>query len=184
VIGSWLRIKIYGCGVQTPGNASNFSTLDCKKMNKAPSVRGIVICSDCRLLWWHSYKGVDHALASGELSAPDYYHHSNVNSSFFILFLFFRNWYLMILFTIQWSIQLPLKWEFNRDSIWNGRGMSIISGKFCYMLEDAFTKLRLENLWIQKLLNCKLPLNFVIFFFGKFLVLLWFWAKTEVPRSK
>jgi len=33
-----------------------------KKINKAPSVRVIVICSDHRLLWQDSYKGVDRAL--------------------------------------------------------------------------------------------------------------------------
>jgi len=48
--------------VQSPAiHASNFSTLDCKKSTKALSVRVIVICSDHKLLWRDSYKGVGHA---------------------------------------------------------------------------------------------------------------------------
>jgi len=38
---------------------SNFSTPDLKKINKAPSVGVIVICSDHRLLWRDSDKDVD-----------------------------------------------------------------------------------------------------------------------------
>jgi len=37
-----------------------------KKINKAPSVRVIVICSDHRLLWRDSYKGV-----GGSSTSPD-----------------------------------------------------------------------------------------------------------------
>jgi len=37
-----------------------------KKINQAPSVRVIVICSDHRLLWRDSYKGVDRALTPDE----------------------------------------------------------------------------------------------------------------------
>jgi len=37
-----------------------------KKINYAPSVRVIVICSDHRLLWRDSYKDVDPALTSDE----------------------------------------------------------------------------------------------------------------------
>jgi len=49
--------------VQSPAvHASNFSTLDWKKINKTFSVRVIVICSDHRLLWQDSGKGVDYAL--------------------------------------------------------------------------------------------------------------------------
>jgi len=47
---------------QLTENPSNFSTPDCKKINWAPSVRVIVICSDHKLLWLDSYKGVYHAL--------------------------------------------------------------------------------------------------------------------------
>jgi len=42
--------------VQIPGHASIP-----KKINKAPSVRVIVICSDHRPLWRDSDKGTDHA---------------------------------------------------------------------------------------------------------------------------
>jgi len=44
VIGTWLRIKIYGCGFNPQGYACNFS-------NPEYSIR---VC-----LWWHSCKGVD-----------------------------------------------------------------------------------------------------------------------------
>jgi len=37
-----------------------------KKINKAPSVRVIVICSDHRLLWRDSYKDADRALTPDE----------------------------------------------------------------------------------------------------------------------
>jgi len=48
---------------QSPAaHASNFSTPDCKKN----SVGVIVICSDHGLLWWDSYKGIDHALTPDE----------------------------------------------------------------------------------------------------------------------
>jgi len=39
-------------------HASNFSTRIAKKINKALSVRVKVICSDHKLLWWDSQKGV------------------------------------------------------------------------------------------------------------------------------
>jgi len=44
--------------------ASSFLTPDCKKINKAPSVRVIVICSEHRLLWRDSYQGVGHTSTS------------------------------------------------------------------------------------------------------------------------
>jgi len=47
-------------------HASIFSTLDCKKINQAPSVRVIVICSEHKFLWLDSYKDVDPALTSDE----------------------------------------------------------------------------------------------------------------------
>jgi len=43
-----------------------FQPRTAKKINKAPSVRVIVICSDHRLLWRDSYKGVDRTLTSDE----------------------------------------------------------------------------------------------------------------------
>jgi len=48
--------------VQTPAaHASNFQPQIAKKINKAPSVSVIVICSDHRFLWQDSFKGVDRA---------------------------------------------------------------------------------------------------------------------------
>jgi len=44
------------------------------QINKAPYVRVIVICSDHRLLWQDSYKGVNPALTSGVYTAQDYYY--------------------------------------------------------------------------------------------------------------
>jgi len=42
-----LRSKLVG---STPGHPSNFSILNCKKINKVPSVKVMVICSDlCRV---------------------------------------------------------------------------------------------------------------------------------------
>jgi len=49
-------------GVQIPSHGGNYSTLDCKKINKAPSVRIVVIFSNHQLLWRDSYEGVDGAL--------------------------------------------------------------------------------------------------------------------------
>jgi len=49
-----LRSKVVG---SIPGYTSKFWTVDCKKINKALSVRLIVICSDHKLLCWDSYKG-------------------------------------------------------------------------------------------------------------------------------
>jgi len=49
-----------------------------KKIKQASSVRVIVICSDHRLLWRDSYKGVDHALTPDESilhTAQDYYYY-------------------------------------------------------------------------------------------------------------
>jgi len=43
-----------------------FQTWIAKKINKAHSVRVIVICSDQRLLWRDSYKDVDNGLTSDE----------------------------------------------------------------------------------------------------------------------
>jgi len=52
---NYLRLWVWSPAAQ----ASNFSTTDCKKINKALSVRVIVICSDRhKLLWCDSYKGV------------------------------------------------------------------------------------------------------------------------------
>jgi len=53
--------------VQSPAaHANNFSTPCCKKINNVSSVRVIVICSDHKLLWQDSYKGVDRALTPNE----------------------------------------------------------------------------------------------------------------------
>jgi len=49
---------------KSPGHAGNFSTPDCKKIIKAPSVRVMVICSDQN--FYDSDKGVDRALTSNE----------------------------------------------------------------------------------------------------------------------
>jgi len=56
-----------GCGFnpQQPMPAI-FQPWIAKKINQAPSVRVIVICSDHRLLWRDSYKGVDRALTPDE----------------------------------------------------------------------------------------------------------------------
>jgi len=40
--------KIYDCGFNPCGHARNFLALECKNINKARSVRAIVICSDHR----------------------------------------------------------------------------------------------------------------------------------------
>jgi len=53
--------------VQSPiAHASNFSTPDCKKINKALLVRVIVICSGHKPLWRDSYKGVGQPSTSPE----------------------------------------------------------------------------------------------------------------------
>jgi len=53
--------------VQNPAAKANISsTPDWKKINKGPSVRVIVVCSDHRLLWWDSYNDVDCAVTSDE----------------------------------------------------------------------------------------------------------------------
>jgi len=48
-----------------PSHASNFSTQDCKKINKVPPVRVKVIFFDHRFLWRDLHKGVDEALILG-----------------------------------------------------------------------------------------------------------------------
>jgi len=58
-----LRSKVVG---SIPSHASNFSTPDCKKINKSPSGRLIVVFSDYRLLWGDSDKDVDCGLTLPE----------------------------------------------------------------------------------------------------------------------
>jgi len=45
-----------------------------KKINKALSVRVKVVCSDHKLLWWDSYKGVGRASTLPD-AAQDYYYY-------------------------------------------------------------------------------------------------------------
>jgi len=65
VTGTWLRTKIKGCGFNPrPPLPAIFQPRIAKKINKALSVRVIVICSDHKFLWRHSYKGVDRTSTS------------------------------------------------------------------------------------------------------------------------
>jgi len=65
VIGTWLRtIWFKVVGSISPWQQKQIFNPRLQNINKAPSVRVIVICSDHRLLWRKSYKGVDHALTS------------------------------------------------------------------------------------------------------------------------
>jgi len=65
------RSKASDCGkralrywIQSPSTpACNFSTPDCKKINKATSVRVIRICGDHRIPKRDIYKSIDGALA-------------------------------------------------------------------------------------------------------------------------
>jgi len=64
--------------VQSPASTSNFSSQDWKNINKAPSIRVIIICSDHGLLWRDSYKGID-----GALTLPESKLLKIINVSFF-----------------------------------------------------------------------------------------------------
>jgi len=81
VIGTLTENKYLGLWVQSPAaHASNFSTPDCKKINKTPSVKVIVICSDHRHPWRDSSKGLERALTLAEsITAQDYYYFKKIS---------------------------------------------------------------------------------------------------------
>jgi len=93
--------------VQSPAaHVSNFSTSDCKKINQAPSVRVIVICSDHRLLWRDSYKGVECALTPDESILHKVIiiaHHFSKNYTIVIFFKCVKCWIM------KWHFFLYLK---------------------------------------------------------------------------
>jgi len=73
VMGTWKRTKILGQGFKPSAMPANFSTSDYKKINKAHSVRVIVICSAHKLLWQCGTL-ISYINITWVYTAPDYFH--------------------------------------------------------------------------------------------------------------